>query len=73
MDNLLKPMSDERAQAMRDDLMDGLAYKFTPAVKVQSCTVVPDYARSTYWIEIRGYCPSLRTSVYDKIGVNPLV
>jgi hypothetical protein len=72
-DNLLKPMSDDRAQAMHDDLIDGLAHQFTPYVKVQECTVTPDYQRSTYWIEIRGYCPLLRISIYDKIGLKPLV
>jgi hypothetical protein len=72
-DNLLKPMSDDRAQTIHDDLVDGLAYKFTPYVTVHECTVVPDYNLKTYWIEIRGYCPSLRTSIYDKIGLKPLV
>jgi hypothetical protein len=72
-DNLLKPMSDERASGIHDDLVDGLAYDFTPAVKVQECSVIPDYERNTYWIEIRGYCPGLRVSIYDKIGLKPLV
>jgi len=72
-DNLLKPMSDDRARDIQDDLIDGLAHKFTPYVKVQECTVVPDYQRNTYWIEIRGYCPALRVSIYDKIGLKPLV
>jgi len=72
-DNLLKPMSDERAQNIHDDLVDGLAFKFTPYVKVQECVVFPDYARNTYWIEIRGYCPALRVSIYDKVGLKPLV
>jgi hypothetical protein len=72
-ENLLKPMSDSRAQDIHDDLIDGLAHKFNPYVKVQECTVVPDYLRNTYWIEIRGYCPALRVSIYDKIGLKPLV
>jgi hypothetical protein len=72
-DNLLKPMSDDRAQDIHDDLIDGLAHSFTPYVKVQECTVVPDYERGTYWIEIRGYCPSLRVSIFDKLGLKPLV
>jgi hypothetical protein len=72
-DNLLKPMSDERARAMRDALADGLAYKFTPYVRVQECTVIPDYERNIYWIEISGYCPGLRVAIYDKIGLKPLV
>ncbi len=73
MDNLLKPMSDERARAIHDDLVDGLAYKFTPYVKVQECAVVPDYEKSVYWIEITGFCPGLRVAIYDKIGIKPLI
>jgi hypothetical protein len=72
-DNLLKPMSDDRAMSIRDDLIDGLANKFTPYVTVSECTVFPDYNRSTYWITIVGYCPSLRVSIYDKIGLKSLV
>jgi len=72
-DNLLKPMSDDRAKTMRDDLIDGLAYKFTPSVKVSECSVTPDYDTNTYWILIVGYCPSLRVSIYDKVGLKPLV
>jgi hypothetical protein len=73
VDNLLKPMSDNRAQTIHDDLVDGLTYKFTPYVKVQKCTVIPDYDRNTYWIEVSGYCPALQVSIYDKIGLKPLV
>ncbi len=72
-ENLLKPMSDDRAQSIHDDLVDGLAYKFIPSVKVQECRVISDYNRNTYWIEIRGFCPALRVSIYDKIGLKPLV
>jgi hypothetical protein len=72
-DNLLKPMSDERAVQIHDDIVDGLAYKFTPHVVVSECTVVPDYERNTYWITIIGYCPALRVSIYDKIGLKSLV
>jgi hypothetical protein len=72
-DNLLKPISDDRARSIHDDLIDGLAYKFTPYVEVQECTVTPDYERNTYWIMIRGYCPGLRSSIYDTIGLKPLV
>ena len=71
--NLLKPMSDERAKDIHDDLIDGLAHQFSPHVTVSECTVTPDYERNTYWIEIRGYCPSLRVGLYDKIGLRPLV
>jgi hypothetical protein len=73
MDNLLKPMSDERARDIHDDLVDGLAYKFTPYVKVRECSVVPDYGKSVYWIEITGFCPGLRVAIYDKIGIKPLI
>jgi hypothetical protein len=72
-ENLLKPMSDERATAIHDDLVDGLGYRFSPYVEVQECKVTPDYERNTYWIEIRGYCPSLKVSIYDKMGLKPLV
>ena len=72
-DNLLKPMSDERANSIRDDLIDGLAHKFTPFVTVSECTVAPDYERNTYWIVIIGYCPALRVSIYNKVGLKPLI
>jgi len=66
-------MSDERATYIHDDLIDGLAYKFTPRVTVSECSVIPDYERNTYWIIVVGFCPSLRVSIYDKIGLRPLV
>ena len=72
-DHLLKPMSGERAKDIHDDLIDGLAYKFTPRVIVSECSVIPDYEMSTYWLTIIGYCPALKVSIYDKIGINPLV
>jgi phage baseplate assembly protein W len=72
-DNLLKPMSDDRAKDIHDDLTDGLAHQFNPHVTVSECTVIPDYDRNTYWITIVGYCPALRVSIYDKIGLRPLV
>jgi len=72
-DNLLKPMSSDRAKNMEDDLTDGLAHLFIPHVKVSKCEVIPDFERSTYWITIVGYCPSLRTSVFTKLGLKPLV
>ncbi len=71
--NLLKPLSGERANAIRDDLIEGLSYAFIPSVNVSECTVVPDYERSTYWITLRGFCPSLRVNIYDKIGLKSLV
>jgi phage baseplate assembly protein W len=72
-DNLLKPISDDRADRIRDTLVDGLSYRFSPHVTVSECTVVPDYERNTYWITVAGYCPALRVSIYDKIGLKPLV
>jgi len=72
-EHLLKPMSDDRANDIRDDLTDGLAHHFTPHVLVSECTVVPDYERSTYWITVTGFCPALRVSIYNQVGLKPLV
>ena len=72
-ENLLKLMSDEGAIEIREALIDGLAYQFTPYVNVTECTVVPDYERNTYWITIVGFCPALRVSIYDRVGIKPLV
>jgi hypothetical protein len=71
-DALLKPISDERAERMRADLTDGLAYQFTPHVAVESCVVAPDYERGCYNIEIRGYCPALKVSLYHNVSINSL-
>lgn len=71
-DALLKPVSDERADQMRADLIDGLAYQFTPHVVADSCTVTPDYERGCYNIEIRGYCPALKVSLYHNVSINSL-
>jgi phage baseplate assembly protein W len=70
--HLLKPMSGERANDMRDDITDGLAHQFTPYISVSECSVIPDYERNTYWIEIKGYCPSLKVAIFDKVGLKPL-
>jgi hypothetical protein len=71
-DALLKPVSDERADRMKSDLIDGLAYRFTPHVVVGMCNVVPDYERGCYNIEIRGYCPALKVSLYHNVSINSL-
>jgi phage baseplate assembly protein W len=71
-DALLKPISDDRANQMRDELIDGLAYRFNPHVAVQTCTVTPDYERGCYNIEIRGYCPALKVSLYHNVSINSL-
>ena len=72
-EDLLKPMSDERANSIRENLIDGLAHQFTPHVVVSECTVLADYIRDTYWITVRGFCPALRVSIYDEVGIKPLV
>jgi hypothetical protein len=71
-DALLKPISGERSEQMAVDLTDGLAYQFTPHVVVESCVVVPDYDRGCYSIEIRGYCPALKVSLYHNVSINSL-
>jgi hypothetical protein len=71
-DALLKPISDDRAKQMRDDLIDGLAYQFTPHVVVEDCVVSPDYDKGCYNIEIRGYCPALKVSLYHNVSINSL-
>jgi hypothetical protein len=71
-DALLKPISEDRASRMRDDLIEGLAYQFTPHVVVDRCNVVPDYERGCYNIEIRGYCPALKVSLYNNVSINSL-
>ena len=71
-DSLIKPMSDVRANDIRDALIDGLAHRFTPHIIVSECTVFPDYERNTYWIKVIGFCPSLRVSIYDEVGIKPL-
>jgi len=73
IDNLLKPMSNDRANEIRSEIMDGLAYQFKPSVKVSECIVFPDYERDTYWISVKGYCPSLQVSIYNKIGLKPII
>lgn len=72
-DNLVKPMSSQRAQDMQKQLADSLRYEFNPAISVKECTVVPDFIGNTYWITVRGYCPGLKSSIYSKIGIKPLV
>jgi hypothetical protein len=72
MDALLKPISEDRANQMRGDLIDGLAYRFTPHVVVDMCNVAPDYERGSYNIEIRGYCPALKASLHHNVSINSL-
>ena len=71
--NLLKPMSDDAANDIQDDLIDGLANIFSPHIVTSKCEVIPDYNKNTYWITVIGYCPALQISIYDKIGLKPLV
>lgn len=70
---LLKPMSDERAKDMETRLRQGLQYEFNPSLSVQECVVKADFENNTYWIRIKGYCPALQVSIYDEMGVKPLV
>ena len=71
--NLLKPMSNAGADQIHSAVTFGLKNEFTPSVNVQNCTVVPDYQKNTYWIEIKGYCPALKVSILNKLGLKPLV
>lgn len=72
-DALFKPISDERAADIQAAIKDGLQYAFAPAISVSECTVTPDYENGTYWIKVRGFCPSLQTAIYDSMGLNTLV
>jgi len=71
--NLMKPVSDDRALKIRNDIINGLTYYFNPRVDVSECVVVPDYEKSTYWVKVSGYCPALQIPVDNHIGIKSLV
>jgi len=72
INNLLQPMSDRQAEAIRRDIIEGLSNQFDPSINVAKCIVFPDYDRDTYWISVEGYCPALQVSIFTKIGLKTL-
>jgi len=72
MPYLLKPMSQDSADRMKEGIREGLRYDFEPSVIVRKCEVVPDYENSLYQILVIGFCPSLNSDVYYNDTINSL-
>lgn len=69
---LMKPISEERATEIAQDIKTGLRTDFQPSIEVNSCSVTPDYENKCYTIVIDGYCPSFKASVYTETRLNAL-
>lgn len=55
-----KTMTDERAEQIRNRLIEGLTREFTPSITVIDVKISPDHRSDTWGIEIIGYVTSLK-------------
>jgi len=69
---LLKLMSEDTAERMKEGIREGLLSDFVPSIKVRECEVVPDYENSLYHVQIVGFCPSMNSDVYYNDTINSL-
>lgn len=61
---LLKPMTDENTENLRQAIEDGLYEDFYPSLRVQQLSVIPDYERELWKIELQAYVPYLKDNIY---------
>lgn len=67
-----KPLSPDRGETIRIDILSGLQVDFSPALTVYSLKVTPDYQNDAWVIEILGYLPELKWIVkYDQSFKRP--
>lgn len=60
---LMKPLSEDMALLVREQLVLDLKKEFIPRILVSSITVTPVYEQDYYEIKIKGYCPSVRDKI----------
>jgi len=70
---LLKPVSPDRAQSIRDAILQGLQDDFPLTVRVRSLDVEPLYGRSAYRVELIAYIPVLKERIEVDVNVNSLM
>jgi phage baseplate assembly protein W len=66
---LLKPVSEERIAEVTAEIRRAFSTEFEPAVSVSECKITFDEPTLTYYIELKGFCPTYQFKVeyYDKI------
>jgi len=60
---LMKPMSMETARNIKNAIIDGLANDFQPVISISSLSVVPNYEKQYWEIELIGYCPLIQDEI----------
>lgn len=61
--HLGKVMNDERAQEIRQAIQDGLNQEFSPALRILTLDVIPDYTNRLWTIRLVAYSPDLKSGV----------
>lgn len=69
---LHKPMSQSRAESIRDAIANGLAEDFPLTVRVRSISVTPQFEKSSYRIQLIAWIPALRQNSDLDLNVNSL-
>lgn len=69
---LMKPMSEEVASNIAEELVIQLRTEFVPRIVVNSSKVTPNYQDDYYEITIRGFCPSVRDVISFTESLNVL-
>jgi hypothetical protein len=67
---LLKPLSDDNADAIQETIVDGLHEDFPSQINVQAVQVVPNYKNRRWDINVIGYSPVYNTSVNVEVSIN---
>lgn len=69
---LHKPMSQDRAESIRDAISNGMAEDFPLTVRIRSIRVTPQYEKSSYRIQLIAWIPALRQNASLDLNVNSL-
>jgi len=70
---LMKPMSEQRRKQIIDDVKRGLFEEFQPKLENVDLTVVPDYDKKMWNIQLTAYAPDVKQSIDLNIQVKNLV
>lgn len=72
MNWIMKPMSEQNAQNIKDAIVDGLEEDFTPRIIVRKIDVIPVYSQDYWDISIEIYSPDLQENFTTNVQLNSL-
>ena len=67
---LMKPLSEENRDLLQDIIYDGLIEDFGVTFQINEVSVIPNYSKRKWEINISGYSQTYNTSVDLGVGIN---